>query len=225
MFPPAERWLTIAKDDPFRILGRRTEILGLEDEIRKIRRGRMLQRAGFLAGIIALIALLAFLSRSTWEAAFFPTATPTSSPTQTATLTSTPSDTPTPTLTSTPTFTPSLTATASPTVTASLTPTHTYTPSITPSPTDTPTHTPTPLFLCEVRIGNASSVRIRSLASTTADQVAILDPGTEMMVLEQRVGISDGFVWFRIQAELGDSQVIGWLRADLVDQITECPNF
>lgn len=219
----AERWLRLTKEEPFRILGRRTEVLQREDEIRKIRRGVLFQRLAIGLGIIAVLILVVFLSRSTWEAALFPTATPTSTASTTPTASFTPSNTPTETPTFTPTFTPSLTVTASPTVTASLTPTHTFTPSITPTFTESPTITPTPLFLCEVRIG-ANAVRVRTSPSANADSTAVLQPDQSMVVLEQRIS-PDNQLWYRIQATVGDSIVTGWIRADLVEEVTDCPNF
>jgi cytoskeletal protein RodZ len=219
----AERWLRLTKEEPFRILGRRTEVAQREDEIRKIKRGVFLQRIAIVGGIIAVLILVVFLSRSTWEAALFPTATPTATASTTPTFTFTPSSTPTATPTATPTFTPSLTVTASPTVTASLTPTHTFTPSITPTQTETPTITPTPLFLCEVEVG-LNAVRVRAAPSGDADSTAVLQPQQAMVVLEQRIS-PDNQLWYRIQATVGEAALVGWIRADLVNEITDCPNF
>ncbi len=156
----AERWLSLAKEDPFRILGKRSELLQLEDEVRNIRRGGALRTAIFGGGALIVLILIAFLTRGTWLPLFTPTNTPlptetptaTNTPTETATPTPTftPSNTPTatwtPTETHTPTWTwtPSLTFTPSFTVTASLTPTHTNTPTHTFTPSDTPTVTNTP---------------------------------------------------------------------------------
>ncbi|MDW8298663.1 MAG: hypothetical protein RML95_04940 [Anaerolineae bacterium] len=162
----AERWLSLAKEEPFRILGRRSELLQLEEEIRRLRRGSALRTAVVGGAALIVLAFVAFLTRGAWLPLFTPTDTPTptltptftltptdtSTPTHTftPTFTLTPSDTPTPTLTFTPTFThtwtwtPSLTFTPSFTPTASLTPTHTNTPTHTFTPTDTPTVTNTP---------------------------------------------------------------------------------
>jgi tetratricopeptide (TPR) repeat protein len=156
----AERWLSLAKEEPFRILGRRSELLQLEEEVRRLRRGGALRTAAFGGGALIVLLLIGFLTRGAWLPLFTPTDTPTptltptntATPTQTftPTFTFTPSDTPTPTQTFTPTFThtwtwtPSLTFTPSFTPTASLTPTHTNTPTHTFTPTDTPTVTNTP---------------------------------------------------------------------------------
>lgn len=158
----AERWLSLAKEEPFRILGRRSELLQLEEEVRRLRRGGALRTAAFGGGALIVLLLIGFLTRGAWLPLFTPTDTPTPTltPTETATPTATftptftltPSDTPTPTATFTPTFThtwtwtPSLTFTPSFTPTASLTPTHTNTPTHTFTPTDTPTVTNTPTF-------------------------------------------------------------------------------
>ncbi len=162
----AERWLSLAKEEPFRILGRRSELLQLEEEVRKLKRGGAMRTAAFGGAALIVVIFLAFLTRGAWLPLFTPTDTPTPTftptftltpsdtptptPTFTPTFTLTPSDTPTPTLTFTPTFThtwtwtPSLTFTPSFTPTASLTPTHTNTPTHTFTPTDTPTITNTP---------------------------------------------------------------------------------
>ena len=157
----AQRWLDIAKEEPFRILGRRTDILRLEEEVRHMRRR---QYGVWVTGAIVIIIVLAavgFATRSTWEPivnpptdtpTLTPSVTPTSTPTLTPTVTPTDTYTPTPTYTltptytSTPTYTPSLTLTPTWTFTPSYTPTHTWTPtpSTTPTETFTPSVTPTP---------------------------------------------------------------------------------
>lgn len=220
----AERWLKVAKEEPFRLLGRRGEIHQREEEIRRLRRGQWLGRGALLLGFIAVLALILYMSRGTISSTFFPTATPTSTATTTPTLTLTPSATATPTLTFTPTFTPSPTPTASFTVTPSLTPTHTYTPSITPTFTPSPTITPTPLFLCEVRVG-ANAVRVRTRPNSAADSTAVLQPDEQMIVLEQRIGEEDNQLWFRVQLQKDDALITGWIRADLLEEVTDCPAF
>lgn len=232
----AERWLGIVREDPFRILGRRTEILRLIDELRRQKRIRLMQRAGIGGIILAIVAAGVFFTRPTWEAAFFPTSTPTS----TATTTATPSDTPTATLipsitatytlTSTVTFTPSPTNTASPTVTpsftvtASLTPTHTATPSITPTPSESPTASPTPAVICRVFAND--NVFIRALPTTNSASIFRAVRNTDMNVYEQRTGTNDSRTWYRVQIQLdGGAMVEGWVRADFVVEITECPPF
>jgi len=218
----AERWISISKEDPFRILGRRTELLALEDEIRKIKRGRMLQRFGFIGGIIILIGLVAFMTQDSWIGAVAPSPTPSYTPSQTATATLTPTLTLTPSHTPTLTLTPSITPTPTWTYTPSHTPTHTYTPSITPTETETPTLTPTPLFLCEVEVGN-QALRVRERPALAAAFNATLQPRDRAIVLEQRVSDADGEIWYRIQAEKGDSIVAGWIQTFGVEPITPCP--
>jgi tetratricopeptide (TPR) repeat protein len=235
----AERWLKISKEEPFRILGRRTEILHLEDEVRKMKRGRVLTRIGFMMGGLALLAILAVASRSTWEAAIFPTQTPTSTVTLTPSATLTPTETSTPTATPTPTDTPTATGTSSPTITPSFTvtssltpthtdtPTHTFTPSISPTasdtvePSETPTITPTPAFLCRVFVND--SVNIRSQATANSQRVTTVQRNQAMNVLEQRLGLNDNQIWFRVSVDIDGATVEGWLRGDLVVEISECP--
>jgi hypothetical protein len=170
----ANNWLNAMRDDPFRILGRRSEIYRLENMMRRrMNQRRALAGAG-ITGVLLLFAVMVGVTRFAWEPMFFPTLTPSNTPTQTATLTLTPtitftpSDTPTPTETYTPsatltpsdtptftntptwtwtpspTWTPSFTPTASLTPTAANTPTETWTPTPTSTASDTPTITATP---------------------------------------------------------------------------------
>ncbi|MCA9884324.1 MAG: tetratricopeptide repeat protein [Anaerolineae bacterium] len=158
----AQAWLDQLREEPFRILGRRSDIFRLENELRGRRnRGRFIL-AGIGGIILIALAFAAMATRPQWEAALFPSPTPSNTPTLTPSITYTPSasptasdtplpsSTPTPTLTSTPTFTATWTWTPSPTwtpsftPTATLTPTHTHTPTPTPTATDTPTPTNTP---------------------------------------------------------------------------------
>lgn len=112
----ALRWLSICKEDPFRILGRRAEILRLENEVRGLKQGRLLRRLLLVGLFLGIIGVIAFLNRSSIERIVSPTQTPTAtaSNTGTATATNTPTDTPTPTNTATNTPLPpdDLTATA-----------------------------------------------------------------------------------------------------------------
>lgn len=143
----AQNWLDAMRDDPFRILGRRTELYRIETEIRSRRtRGRIV--FGFIIIFILFIGGVGTaLTRPNWEPVLFPSATPSNTPTLTPSLTFTPSQTFTPSATFTPssTFTPSMTPTSTPTLTSTATSTWTSTPTWTwtPSPTVTPSYTPT----------------------------------------------------------------------------------
>lgn len=100
----AERWLAIAKEEPFRILGRRTEILKLEDEVRGLRQGRIVRRVALGGVALLILGAVLVLSRDAWEPIVNPPPTDTPQPTDTLT----PSNTPTATSTAsvTPTATP-----------------------------------------------------------------------------------------------------------------------
>ncbi|MBN1565026.1 MAG: hypothetical protein JXA10_14365 [Anaerolineae bacterium] len=253
----AQRWLDVAKEEPFRILGRRTDILRLEEDVRAMRRRRYGMWIITAIVVLFVLVVVAFATESTWMPVINPpTDTPTITPTYTTTptptltptltptytLTPTPSHTPTYTLTPTPSFTPSVTPTATWTVTPSLTPshtwtftpshtpTHTYTPSITPTPSDTPTPTssptftytpsttPTPTYLCQVFLGIGINVR-----SEPNSPIVIHSTGQRYRanVLEQKIG-DDNALWFQIEFVVGSSEITGWVRADLVEEITEC---
>jgi tetratricopeptide (TPR) repeat protein len=143
----AQTWLDTMREEPFRILGRRTEIYRLESAIRSRRtRGRIVFGAIIIIILMMGGVAMAF-TRSQWEPVLFPSPTPSNTPTLTPSMTFTPSQTFTPTVTQTPsaTFTPSLTPTATSTFTHTPTPTWTTTPTWTwtPSPTVTSSFTPT----------------------------------------------------------------------------------
>ena len=170
----AQNWLEALKEDPFRILGRRTEVYRLENAIRGRRTRSRFMMGGFFIILLILLGLGAVFTQPVWGPALFPTQTPTQTPTLTPSITATPSNTPTasntptpsdtstasatftpsstPTWTTTPTWTwtpsptitPSYTPTASLTPTHTITPTHTHTPSLTPTTTQTPSLTPVP---------------------------------------------------------------------------------
>ena len=251
----AQTWMDAVRDEPFRILGRRSEMHRMENEIRRGRnRGRIIIFSIIII-ILIMLAVAGFATQSIWAPVLFPTQTPTSTMTPTASDTPTPSDTPTatqsPTITTTPTatatatwtLTPTWTWTPSPTITpswtptASLTPTHTNTPTptptitltftTTPSPTITPipSVTPTPPNLCRVLVLGPNTINLRSRATTGGSLLARINPGTTMDVLEQRrqEGLLEGPIWYRVRVQLDDSQTIGWIRQDLVSQLTECP--
>jgi len=149
----AKQWLSALHDEPFRFLGRRTEIFRLESIIRSQRNRARAIGGGIIIVIFFILGGAALATRPQWEAALFPTQSPTPldsptpSNTPTPTMSLTPSDTPQPSNTPTPSDTPSLTPTltATQTSTASLTPTNTSTATftVTPSPTWTPSFTPT----------------------------------------------------------------------------------
>lgn len=234
----AQRWLELAKDEPFRILGRRTEILRLEEAVRQMRRRRYIVWS--VSGIVILVVLaaVALATQPAWGPIVNP---PTHTPTSTATITPTPSHTPTETLTPTPTetptatFTPSDTPTPTDTSTPTETPTPTWTPSRTPTPSDTPTPTdtptatftpsitPTPEILCIVF--PRDNVNVRTQPSAVARQISVAMQGQRMDVLSQDLG-NDNQRWFRVRLQVEDSVVTGWVRADLVVEAGDgCPAF
>jgi tetratricopeptide (TPR) repeat protein len=238
----AQRWLDTAKDDPFRILGRRTDILRLEAAVRQMRRRQYGIYAVSAVVILIILGAVALATEPTWRPILDP---PTPTPTATATITPTPTDTPTitptPTATATPTITPTHTWTPTPTdtptrtwtPTPSHTPTHTWTPSITPTPSDTPTATPTPTFtwtpsitptpsiLCLV-FASSQAVNIRAEPSPVATRIFTVDLGQALEVLDQQLG-RDNQRWFEVRFQVGRSTISGWVRADLVQEVPDAP--
>ncbi len=240
----AERWLALSKDEPFRILGRRSELLQLEDEVRDLQRNRIVRNGIIGGGIVVGLLALALIARPVWmplvnpptpTSTFTPSATPTitrtftATPTETPTFTETPTETPTYTRTSTRTptrtFTPTDTSTPTETPTPSDTPTFTLTPTITltPSTTFTPTVSPTPPILCTVAVLR-DSVAVRRRPTVAAEAILLAKPNQRMDVLEQRRG-DDDRIWFRVQFILDGLIIQGWVRSDLVTQLSSCPTF
>jgi len=234
----AQTWLDALREDPFRILGRRTELVRIESAIRGHRaRGR----AVLLVILIILLGVggvAAAFTRPQWEPLLFPTATPTNTPTFTPTMTFTPSVTPTPSAT----FTPSLTPTATHTPTDTATPTATYTPTwtwtpshtptatptptITPTPTATPTITPTPLELCQIVVLDERGIRMRSRPTTASTRVTTLPVRTVAGVLQQtrQENTTNGPIWYFARVKIDDSEFTGWILSDIVTQLTDCPS-
>ncbi|HRF94068.1 MAG TPA: tetratricopeptide repeat protein, partial [Aggregatilineales bacterium] len=71
----AGTWIETLREEPFRILGRRTELLRLETQVRREKqRGRLLIGA-IIGGIIVILGALAFVTRPQWEPVLFPPAT------------------------------------------------------------------------------------------------------------------------------------------------------
>jgi tetratricopeptide (TPR) repeat protein len=240
----AERWLGLAKEEPFKILGRRSELLQLEEEVRNLQRNRAVRGGIIIGGVIITLLALTLATRPLWTPIINPptaTVTPTPSATPTITRTWTPTATETPTPTETPTETPTYTFTPSRTPTRTRTPTDTPTPTETPTPSDTPTITntptitltpsetftptisPTPPILCAVAVLR-DPVAVRVKPSPVSDMLTLAKPNQRMDVMEQRVG-DDNRVWFRVQFPLNSLIIQGWVRADLVTQISNCPPF
>jgi len=162
-----------------------------------------------------------FTPSATFTASNTPTNTFTPSITPTPTKTFTPSITPTPSKTHTPTatFTASNTPTSTNTPTATFTSSATFTPSKTPTASNTPTITPTPE---SIRCGTSlptrlypnmmarvapfgTANRVRSQASTNADILFRIEPGTIFEVMGGPT-CANGFAWYRINYEGS----VGW---------------
>ena len=234
----AQTWLDALREDPFRILGRRTELVRIESAIRGHRtRGRIVLLV-ILIILLGVGGVAAAFTRPQWEPVLFPTATPTNTATFTPTLTFTPSITPTPSATFTPSLTPTATHTPThtPTATATYTPTWTWTPShtptatptptITPTPTATPTITPTPLELCQVVVLDERGIWMRSRPTTAGRQVTTLPVTTIASVLQQarQENTTNGPIWYFARVKFDDSEFTGWILSDIVTPLTDCPS-
>ncbi|MBI5930086.1 MAG: hypothetical protein HY862_12310 [Chloroflexi bacterium] len=283
----AERWLAIAKEEPFRILGRRTEILKLEDEVRGLRQGHIIRRVALGGVALLILGAVLVLSRDAWEPIVNPPPTDTPQPTDTLTPSTTPTATSTASVTPTATpqpldqtatagviqtrtagtqqsvdamtqtaeqielqFTETIqyinqqaTINANATIIGSTliagteqaratvnyfnTQTATYqppSPTSRPTETNTPTATPTEIeFLCRVVNRDFDgTLRVRSLPSTAGSQISIMPLRQAADVLQQQLG-DDNRLWFQISYNVVSGQVVGWVRADYLEQQTTCP--
>lgn len=228
----AEGWIEVMYDDPFRLLGRRTELSRIENQIRRIKNRNRVIAGGAIIGLILLLALLAIATRPQWEPivnpppthtpSITPTPTETFTPTATHTSTATPTDTATPTETFTPTATetPTATATETETPTPTYTPTETYTPTATPTYTETPTITPTPIELCIVETQlNGPRIYMRRESNQQSSILSIIEPGTRLNVYEQERDAS-GSIWYLVEERSsGGTFARGWIRSDGAEMV------
>ena len=241
----ARTWLEAMREDPFRILGRRTDLSRVETVIRRHRtRGRVVMLFVLII-LLGMGGLAAAMTRGQWEAILFPTATAT----PTATLTPSPTNTSTITPTATATFTPSVTPTASPTATDTPTATHTFTPTYTftpshtptntstptitptstntPTATHTPTVTPTPPELCRGVVLAERGINLRWRPTRGSEVVVNIPQRTIVPILGQQreEGNPSGPVWYYVRVKIVDSPLTGWIRNDTIAAIrgSECP--
>lgn len=241
----AEAWISTLHEEPFRFLGRRSEITRAENGLKALRQRRSLTLAGMIGGIIALGVITLLATQGLWSPLLFPPPTATASNTPTPSDTPTPSNTPTPSITPTftttptwtytpsPTWTPSFTPTASLTPTETPTSTHTatVTPTLTPSMTSTATLTPTitntPPVLCRIINVSDNSIRVRSLPSTQANSfiIGFLPPRSAADVVRQERSSTDGRIWYFISSQIEGSKIEGWVRNDTVTPLENCPTF
>jgi tetratricopeptide (TPR) repeat protein len=244
----AEAWISALHEDPFRVLGRRSEIIRAENGLKALRRRSSLRIGGIISGIVIFGIVTLFATRGVWSPVLFPPPTATPTITATPSITPLPTDTPLPTMTYTasftptatntptwtytpsPTITPSFTVTPSLTPTETATPTHTptitptFTPSMTPTITLTPTVTNTPPVLCRVFNNSSDGIRVRAQASVKGILIGNLPVRASADVLRQDRSVDDGRVWYYIYAVIeGSSEIKGWVRADTVTPFENCP--
>lgn len=211
----AEALIQTIREEPFNILGRRSEVARVENSIRALRQRNQMRLIGVIIGSIIIIGLVILGTRGTWEPLVFPPPTETPTMTFTPSVTPTASDTPTPS--DTPTATPTATDTPTPsdTPTETPTPSNTPTPSDTPLPTDTPTATATPQYLCQVVNLSQENKFLRSQPTTNSLNVGQIPPGRLANVLQvQRNDL--GELWYFVTFDADGIQVSGWTRANNV---------
>jgi len=92
----ATGWLETLREEPFRVLGRRTEVQRLESAIRSLKQRRTITLTGIVAGIATLGLVTLVATQGVWSPILFPPPTATATATFTPSVTPLPSDTPTP---------------------------------------------------------------------------------------------------------------------------------
>ncbi len=202
----AEALLQMMREEPFNVLGRRTEVNRIDNQVKQMRQRALTRRLAVGGGGIIIIALLVLGTRGTWEPLVFPP------PTSTPTATFTPSDTPTITPTPTDTNTPTATFTPSDTPTITFTPSSTSTVTDTATSTSTPTSTPTPQFLCQITTTEQLNLRSRPDAQST--RIGFFPARVVAGVIGQEIGV-DGQVWYRISFDLEGSRIEGYVRENV----------
>jgi len=93
----------------------------------------------------------------------------------------------------------------------------------TPRPMIRPTITPspTPASLCRLRVSVLNPVNLRSEPSRGAVIVEILSANTPMDAVE--VVVVGGLRWYRVQLVLNGEAIEGYIRQDVVAELTPCP--
>ena len=218
----ARTWLDAMREEPFRILGRRTDLSRVENVIRRQRaRGRLVMAFALII-LLTLGGAATAMTQPQWMPILFPTATPTPTITPTATATFTPSATPTASHTPTDTATPTNTFTPTATFTPSNTPTATPTSSNTPTPTNTPTMTATPPVLCRAMVPYTRGVRLRTRATTASPVYLTVPERSALDILAQQYDGS-GTKWYLVRFHDENNDVTGYVRHDTVSQFGNQP--
>ncbi len=86
-------------------------------------------------------------------------------------------------------------------------------------PTITPS--PTPASLCRLRVSVLNPVNLRAEPSRGAAIVEILSANTPMEAVE--VVVVGGLRWYRVQLVLNGEAIEGYIRQDVVAELTPCP--
>ena len=66
------------------------------------------------------------------------------------------------------------------------------------------------------------TVNVRAEPSPVATRIFTVDPGQALEVLDQQLG-RDNQRWFEVRFKVGQSTIVGWVRADLVQEVPDAP--
>ena len=88
--------------------------------------------------------------------------------------------------------------------------------------TPSPTPTVTPEQLCWVYVQNVAGVNIRREANIFSDLLLSVPQGTALRVVGLTTG-GDNHVWYEVVVETEDGMLRGWVRSDVVEELTACP--
>jgi hypothetical protein len=73
-----------------------------------------------------------------------------------------------------------------------------------------------------VFVSGNEAINVRAQASAQATLVGRIPAGTAMPVLRQQRSTADGRIWFFVSAPIEGARIEGWIRSDLVIQMTDC---
>jgi hypothetical protein len=74
-------------------------------------------------------------------------------------------------------------------------------------------------------VAGGSGIFMRDAATTNSAVTAVLAVGQTMDALERvnQVGRPNGPLWYRVRVVTEQGIIYGWVRSDLVKELTSCP--
>jgi hypothetical protein len=120
-----------------------------------------------------------------------------------------------------PTETPTATFTLTPTATTTTTPTPTATPTATPSPTPT---AEAPLCIGVTKSSSYAAYYVYDDPDLGSDQIGTVSTQQRRVEVWDQTRDKGGALWYKIDYGDQDTTQIGWILADRIVDVTECPD-